>query len=54
MHAEPAMRGMVAKERYPVHRVDLLRDLKVHLQKLDSNTPDGNCRGCVVKSFPNT
>jgi hypothetical protein len=30
---------VVAKERYPVRRVDLLRDLKVHLQRLDQQHP---------------
>jgi len=30
---------VAAKERYPVRRVDLLHDLKVHLQKLDQQHP---------------
>jgi hypothetical protein len=30
---------VVAKERYPVRRFDLLRDLKVHLQRLDQQHP---------------
>ena len=33
------IQAVVAKERYPVRRVDLLRDLKVHLQKLDQQHP---------------
>jgi predicted DNA-binding transcriptional regulator YafY len=33
------IQAVLAKERYPVRRVDLLRDLKVHLQKLDQQHP---------------
>jgi predicted DNA-binding transcriptional regulator YafY len=33
------IQAVVAKERYPVRRVDLLRDLKVHPQKLDQQHP---------------
>jgi predicted DNA-binding transcriptional regulator YafY len=33
------IQAVLAKERYPVRRVDLLRDLKVHLQNLNQQHP---------------